>query len=237
MSRNTHKTEAFFLIAILIVIGVVVSAVDFPGGSFVKYEELQILSLISSLFVVAVFMERSVEAILKPVRGPDKQKLLYEIQKNEAQIEEIKERQKDLDKKIQIIDTLLVAPKDSDQGVTIDINKAQADRDYSIGQKSNNHTEITALKKDALKKSDTLQQYRLVTMKYAMWISFVFGLIISVVGVRILQNIIKFECVRKGLQPWLFNSTDIILTGCVIAGGSAAIDKIGRVISSNLKMQ
>nr|VFK03104.1 MAG: hypothetical protein BECKH772A_GA0070896_103073 [Candidatus Kentron sp. H]VFK03276.1 MAG: hypothetical protein BECKH772B_GA0070898_103413 [Candidatus Kentron sp. H]VFK05765.1 MAG: hypothetical protein BECKH772C_GA0070978_103003 [Candidatus Kentron sp. H] len=104
MNVNFHKTDAFLLVAILIVIGISVAIGELAAGRFVKFEELQILSLVSSLFVVAVFMERSVEAILKPIRGPGRQELLYKIRKNGLEIECSEKQQKDINEQIKILD-------------------------------------------------------------------------------------------------------------------------------------
>lgn len=130
----------------------------------------------------------------------------------------------------------MFAKEDRNQGIGANINEAKANRDDLIAQRKSNHIKITELKDSSLEKDDELQRYRLVTAKYAMWISFIFGLVISLVGVRILQNLVEVE-IREGLQFLLFDVTDIILTGGTIAGGSAAIDKIGKAISNNFGMK
>jgi hypothetical protein len=182
----SHKSEVFFVVLILVVALALLYYTKAIGVPFRSFAESDVLAIITSLFVVAVFMERSIEAILTPVRAPDRQKIEQEL---------------------------------------TDIKKA-AETDDS--------------KKEAqIEKERELQTYKLNTAQRAYWLSFGFGLIISIVGIRTLAGLVNPEDLKAlgDLHQTLFSFVDIILTGGVIAGGSAAIDKIGRAISGFFKLR
>ena len=175
-----HAREAVFLVLILTVALALLYYTKATGVPFKSFTESDVLAIITSMFVVAVFMERSIEAILTPIRAPDRQKI-------EQELEGIK-RAAETD--------------DSEKG-------------------------------EQIKKEHELQLYKLNTAKHAYWLSFGFGLIISVVGIRTLAGLVNPDDLKAlgDIHRTLFSFVDIILTGGVIAGGSAAIDKVGRAIS------
>jgi hypothetical protein len=178
--RFSHTTEAVLIVLILAAALALLHLTEATGVPLKSFEESDVIAIVTSLFVVAVFMERSIEAILTPVRAPDRQKI-------EQELEDIK-------------------------------NAAETD---------------DSKKGDQIKKERELETYRLNTARRAYWLSFGFGLIISVVGIRTLEGLVNpedFEALGD-LHKTLFSFVDIVLTGGVIAGGSAAIDKIGRAIS------
>ena len=185
-ARFTHKTEAIIVILLIVVVLVLQYYSKATGIPFKLFTQSDVLAIITSMFVVAVFMERSIEAILTPVRAPDRQKIEQELE---------------------------------------DIRKAaETDDSKKDGQRA---------------KERELEVYKLETAQRAYWISFVFGLVISLVGVRTLAGLVDPEALKTlgAIHRTLFSCVDIVLTGGVIGGGSAAIDKIGRGISSyfNLK--
>jgi len=178
--RFKQKKEVLIVVLLLGIVLTLLYYSNVVNIPFKSFTESDLLSIITSMFVVAVFMERSVEAILIPVRAPDRQKIEQELE---------------------------------------DIRKA-AQTDDS--------------KKDAqLIKERELQSYRLITAQRAYWLSFAFGLVISLVGVRTLAGLVEPDALAAlgGMHRTLFSFVDIVLTGGVIAGGSAAIDKIAREIS------
>ena len=175
VTRFQHREEALFIILILVAFFGLLYYSTPPFLPFKSIAETDVLAIVTSLFVIAIFMERSVEAILIPVRIPDRKKIEHKLKK----------AKKDDSKKI----------------------------------------ELLALEQQ-------LENYRMVTAQRALWISFVFGLLISLVGVRTLAGLVDPGALEKlgKLHSFLFSFVDIVLTGGVIAGGSTAIDKIGRKI-------
>ena len=186
--KKTHILEAIGIAVILLLTFLSIAVGNFFPIEFKAISDSDIAAIVASMFVISVFMERSIEAILVPVRAPDRQILKQEIA-----------RLKGLD------------------------------------PSSSNNSDIEALKE----KENEFELYRLGTAKRAYWISFVFGLLISLVGVRVLSGFVDLDTVDHltQVQANLFMFIDVVLTGGVIAGGSAAIDKIGRKISGfyNLK--
>ncbi len=179
--RFSHTTGAIFIVLILAATFALLYYTKATGVPFKSFTESDVLAIITSMFVVAVFMERSIEAILIPVRAPDRQKLEQELED--------------------------IGTDDSKKGKQIE-------------------------------KERELQTYKLNTAKYANWLSICFGLIISVVGIRTLAGLVNPDDLKAlgDIHRTLFSFVDIVLTGGVIAGGSAAIDKIGRKISESFKL-
>ncbi|MGX9726899.1 MAG: hypothetical protein ACTFAK_06155 [Candidatus Electronema sp. VV] len=151
--------------------------------------EGDILELIMSLSVMAIFMERAVEAILVPIRTPDRQQIEQEI------------------------GLLRVATADKNHPNTHQLQRLQ-EKEYE------------------------LDVYRLNTARYAYWLSFVLGMTVSLVGIRALSGLVEMNKLSElsHMQKTLFALVDIVITGGVIAGGSAAIDKMGRKISQTLQL-
>ena len=93
---------------------------------------------------------------------------------------------------------------------------------------SSNRTEIERLKGEleSFKKERT--QYRSDSRLISQWLGLGFGILIALVGVRVLGNIVDIGKLTEP-QIGIFNIVDIILTGAVLAGGSEAINKITKV--------
>lgn len=190
MSNNIkfgHKTAVGLVILIFsAVFALLYFTKATTGVPFKTIQETDVLAIITSMFVVAVFMERSIEAILTPVRVPDRQKIERELE-------------------------------DCQRAAKTDEARTQ----------------------DAIAKQRELDTYRLKTAQRAYWLSFSFGLIISLVGIRTLAGLVEpKELAALGdLHRTMFSFVDIILTGGVIAGGSAAINKIASAISNFFKLK
>ncbi len=184
--RFGHKTAVGLVVVIFSVVFTLLYFTKATGIPFKSIQETDVLAILTSMFVVAVFMERSIEAILTPVRVPDRQKI-----------------ERDLE--------------DCQRAAKTDETKAN----------------------DVIAKQRELETYRLKTAQRAYWLSFSFGLIISLVGIRTLAGLVEPEEVEKlgDLQRTMFEFVDIILTGGVIAGGSAAINKIASAISNFFKLK
>lgn len=99
-------------------------------------------------------------------------------------------------------------------------------------------TKMLAEKYQTLDKlCEDVHRYTNITARVALWTSFLFGLLISVVGVRALAPLVKvpnvwMEAGMTGsvqLQAYVFRAADIILTACLIAGGSEGLHKIMRL--------
>jgi len=186
--ERSNKREAVIvaaLFATVIALLYYIKPTSIPFRSFTKFD---VLTIVTSISVVAIFMERSIAAILIPIRAPVRQKIKQELDQ-------------------------LKHPA----------NKAPIDAETERKIQAKEHE---------------LAAYKLQTAQRAYWFSFGFGLAISLVGVRTLAglvepNFLKNLAETKQLHYTFFSFVDIVLTGGVISGGSAAVDMIGRKISTS----
>ena len=182
-----HKTQSIFIVVILAALWWVIQEFGGVAVQFRPFDQASVLATVSTMGVVALFMERSIESILIPVRAKERNRLTRAVKK-------LKEELK------------------TDPGKAGALDKAK----------------------------EELAAYRLGTARRANWISFGFGLVIAAAGVRVLAGLVTEESIaalatcKSHFIFNLFNFADCVLTGGAIAGGSAAIDKIGRRISGNL---
>lgn len=70
------------------------------------------------------------------------------------------------------------------------------------------------------------QLYGSLTFRVSLWSSFLFGLLVSTVGVRALQSVVGDISGLEQPQRAIFHFIDVLLTGCLISGGSEGIHKI-----------
>lgn len=75
--------------------------------------------------------------------------------------------------------------------------------------------------------SEDLNDWRAVTTRIALWSGFLFGLLVSVAGVRALQAL--FSLPEESTQHVLFQGLDVLLTAALISGGSEGIHKVMNV--------
>lgn len=178
--NTSNKGEWLVLLGLLTLVGLAVWYVNPVQLRFKPVTESDILALVGSLLVLAIFVERANESILVPLRTPDRQAIEQAIE--------------------------------------------------DAGKLPDSTQRATQVRKLEV----SLQQYRLGTAKRAYWLSLLMGLLISTVGLRILGSLVEIPqnapTWSSSQQHWL-TFVDIVLTGCVISGGSAAIDKIGRRLS------
>jgi len=73
-------------------------------------------------------------------------------------------------------------------------------------------------------------QYRIESRMIALWAGLILGIIVSAAGIRVLNQL--FIPVTVGTQAYFFTLADIVLTGCVLAGGSEGINKITKIYSA-----
>jgi len=76
--------------------------------------------------------------------------------------------------------------------------------------------------------------FKAKTKRFSFLIGLCGGLIISMVGVRVLRPLTSMDADPTGLQGSLFNFVDIILTGALIGGGSDGVHKLMSVITDFL---
>ena len=84
------------------------------------------------------------------------------------------------------------------------------------------------IKKQELEDAEeNLENYRSSTRNIISLLSLLAGIVISLAGVRILQTFADIDLVGKQLS--LFNAIDVLLTGGLLAGGSAGVHRLTKV--------
>ncbi|WP_417913865.1 hypothetical protein [Candidatus Electronema sp. JM] len=190
IQKHRRAASLFFVLCTLAVTVTVLNCLQLNPVPLktMSFYQGELFNLIMSLSVIAVFMERAVEAILVPIRTPDRQQIEHDI--------------------------------------------AMLRADFAGGTDA-------ALQRRLKEKEHELAVYRLKTARYAYWLSYALGMAVSVVGVRALSGLVDLAALNNLslIQKNLFGLVDIVITGGVIAGGSAAIDKMGRKISETLNLR
>jgi hypothetical protein len=80
------------------------------------------------------------------------------------------------------------------------------------------------------KLSEDLHFYQAITARISLWTGFMFGLLVSISGVRALNSLMTSPI--GDTQGMLFQGVDIVLTAALISGGSEGIHKIMTVYKS-----
>ncbi len=87
-----------------------------------------------------------------------------------------------------------------------------------------------------VKAKKKLKIFKAKTKRLSFLIGLGGGIIISMVGVRVLRPLTSMDADPTGIQSHLFNYVDIILTGALIGGGSDGIHKLMNVFTGFLDM-
>jgi hypothetical protein len=109
----------------------------------------------------------------------------------------------------------------ADQNLIIDLGKIP-------NRSSDEDNLLTATRADLKSVNSAFTEYSSITKRYALWSSFIMGLVISLVGIRTLITLVTPEsyAALSVLQKNLFTMVDVLVTGGLIAGGSDGIHKI-----------
>ena len=95
-----------------------------------------------------------------------------------------------------------------------------------LEEKGVEDAEIESMENKVQELRYSLQLYGSLTFRISLWSSFLFGLLISTVGVRALQSVVGDVSGLAQPQQTIFHFIDVLLTGCLISGGSEGIHKI-----------
>lgn len=91
-----------------------------------------------------------------------------------------------------------------------------------------NVKEEKALQNKVRELSEDLHFYQAITIRISLWTSFLFGLMVSVSGVRALNPLLSSP--TENTQGMLFQGVDILLTAALISGSSEGIHNIMTVL-------
>jgi len=179
---------------------------------FDTFELDKFLQLLIYLFLIALFVEQTLEIIVNILRDTDKDKLEEEKKKFKDEIDELKNKIDELKKETSITEQTI-----EKSGINIHEPKVQSNK-LELDKKEEE------FKLD--KKDKQLKSYKNQTRQMTLVLGLYFGLIISALGIRVLGTITPLN--DNNWDVHIFNLLDILLTGSVIAGGSEGIHKIIR---------
>jgi len=168
---------------------------------FKEADEINLPTMFGSLLLISLFVERSIEMFLSVWRSQGADNLDRLLKKRRTNVE-LKE--KEVEK----------FSSDSDKQ---ELEKAI--KDLSEARNSLDDAE------------DKRIAYRIDSRFIALWVGLLIGIFVSLVGVRVLGNIVDFKC-DKDFQSGLFTVVDILLTGSMLAGGSESINRLMKVYNS-----
>ncbi len=77
-------------------------------------------------------------------------------------------------------------------------------------------------------------RFKAKTRRIAFLFSLAIGMMISIVGIRVLRSLTSVDANPLGTQRTLFDLVDIILTGALIGGGSEGVHRVMAVITDFL---
>jgi len=118
--------------------------------------------------------------------------------------------------------------------IDFELKNLQGDINEFEGKKpleDNAEMQLNDLKVKLRATEDKRARYRAESGYLALWIGLFIGLAVSLVGVRILGNIVEMDNLAEK-QKGFFIMVDVLLTGSVLAGGSEAFNKIMKVYNS-----
>ena len=156
--------------------------------------------LIGWLFVVALFIERAVEVVVMVFRDQQADQL------DEAEEHAVRVVKTAIKKAAALVGDNAVAPPDK---------KAAADA-------------VEALRPALVAARENKLVYRAQTKEFALLVSFVFSVFVSLAGVRALHGLL-LDATPTGN---LFTVADIVVTGAMLAGGSEGVHRMANAFTS-----
>ncbi len=203
--KKRRKTIGLLVSAIIIVSAILAFSLNFlPPVEVSKFEAKELISLVGSLFFISLLVERFVEVFIADPNKRIKEKLEYQVELIEEDITAIRTQ--------------------SDNGLLVSAHVFPEDAPIEPGD-AGNLTKLYRLKES---KTDTLEEYYNIRKNRILPIVYIIGLILSLFGIRILNDLIIDPL--GGIQDILINIVDTVLTAAIIAGGSSGIHKIIKSI-------
>ena len=233
-SENTslENTQGGFTLIIASVIFFVIIALlwalltffpSFTGGITAKESALTDLGNTIVVFsFVALALQSSLGVFVSNWRGEARNRKSRRVNNLKQEIAEIKE----LINPTPVATTDESAPESSASSSQPSQPKITLDPDELAEKKR----ELKIFKKQLEEAEDELGKYRDNTKAIVARLSLLAGIVISLAGVRILQSFTDISLVGKQLS--LFNAIDVLLTGGLLAGGSAGVHRLTQVYES-----
>lgn len=127
-----------------------------------------------------------------------------------------------VERAVEVIITVWRDPEKSQYEKSIDILKSKLEERRKIKKDT---TEISAGLKKLMHEHE---HYRAITRTIAVPIAFAMGIVVSALGIRVLQPFLDNTIFKSmtDLQKLLFGGADVLVTGSVIGGGSKGVHEI-----------
>jgi hypothetical protein len=185
-------------------------------GKLVFDDKASILSIFSSMLLVALFVERAIEVFVSV--WVDRDSAIHE-----QNLDYWQQRQGQLAKEVQALVTERGGADKPKDDRLIEIDKLLTTKRAAIDEA------VTC----ADNEEKALLPFQARTLKVSTWVGLVIGVITSAVGFRFLAQLVKPDAafIASPQNQW-FVGVDILLTGAVLAGGSKLIHNIFSVYTS-----
>ena len=233
INTSSENTKAGFTLIIASAIFFVIIALlwvlltffpSFTGSITAKESALTDLGNIIVVFsFVALALQSSLGVFVSNWRGEERNRKSRRVNNLKQEIAELKE----LINPSPVAITDESAPESSESTLPLsqpaNIVVVTLDPDELAEKKR----ELKVFKEQLEAAEDDLGKYRDQTKAIVARLSLLAGIVISLAGVRILQSFTDISLVGKQLS--LFNAIDVLLTGGLLAGGSAGIHRLTQV--------
>ncbi|MBW4644249.1 MAG: hypothetical protein KME23_14905 [Goleter apudmare HA4340-LM2] len=191
----------------------------------------EIMQLISLPLFISLLLERSLEVFITTWRGPTSEQLNMGIQQQNVIISQKRKLIEELEKEISALEANQVRFNQSGEnslGQQVLPDIPQYPREY-LNKVRPQIDDLNTRLKDVNDQESKLLAYKSDTRVIALWISLLFGLLISTIGVRLIEPLMMIDDVSNPVQITIFRCLDTFLTGGLIAGGSEGIHKLIQV--------
>lgn len=227
--------ESPFLIFVIIItfILIIFSAWLSPKPFTLKpFGVNEIMQLLTLPFFISLLLERSLEVFITTWRGAITEQLDMGIQQQNIMINQKREFIDKLENQISALESEQMQLNQNQEGSSNP--KILSDtfiypREY-LTKVRPQIDELNARMRDLNDKERKRTAYKSETRTIALWTSLSFGLLISTLGVRLIEPLMVIDDVTNPIQINIFRCLDILLTGGLIAGGSEGIHKLIQVI-------
>ena len=212
-----------FLVIIALLWALLTVFPSFSGGITAKESALTDLGNIIVVFsFVALALQSSLGVFVSNFRGAKRSRKNRRVNNLRQEIAEIK----NLIKPVPVATTDDSAPDASD----LSSQSSQATNPVvtlDAEELAEKKRELKDFKAQLETAEDDLEKYRDGTKAIVARLSLLAGIVISLAGIRILQSFTDVALVGKQLS--LFNAIDVLLTGGLLAGGSAGVHRLTKV--------
>lgn len=208
------------VIATLILVVLATVSISLIIGNGTQYDTLNfvpvtyeaVVDVLTPLLFVALLVERTLEVFISTGRKLKRTPLERRLLKDKGRITQLNER-------IAVFQGQLDAPGASDL--------TDAQRQAILDRKDAVNALLPAAQQKQREADAVMEKYKGETRRLAYVFGSLFGLIISLAGLRVLAPLVDFRLAGWGdTQLVVFHSIDVVLTAALLAGGAGGIHQI-----------